>query len=345
MKRFVIFMMLYATSAFAGAGQYNCSVFNYTPFILPPQQSYVNTVEHITGNHTLIATRSGSCQYGMAQAGGGNCPLSVSAMDSPSASDHGLTITLDHVIHTAVTGGFSAGMGPLTAVAKAGAAVEDCILHICSFNVSLGPSGVSVSSGRVVWSAEDTASISCQGKSYPNNSPIIIDTVGEGFKLTNVANGVRFDIQGDNKPVRVAWTAADSNNAFLAIDNNGDGKITSGKELFGNWSPQEPSDNPNGFAALGEYDKPENGGNGDGRISSADSVYSRLRLWIDRNHNGIAEPAELYTLKQFGIVSISLKYREASYADPYDNVFRYRGHIMAEKGVDRTVWDVFLQTK
>lgn len=80
-----------------------------------------------------------------------------------------------------------------------------------------------------------------------NCSPIIIDVSGDGFQLTGVEQGVQFDIAGTGKPVQIAWTAPGSRNAFLVLDRNGDGKITSGRELFGNFSPQPSSPAPNGF--------------------------------------------------------------------------------------------------
>ena len=43
-----------------------------------------------------------------------------------------------------------------------------------------------------------------------------------------------FDIDGDGVPEQISWTEADSDVAFLALDRDGDGRITSGKELFGN---------------------------------------------------------------------------------------------------------------
>jgi hypothetical protein len=36
-------------------------------------------------------------------------------------------------------------------------------------------------------------------------SPMIIDTTGKGFHLTSAENGVLFDIEGNGKPIRIAW--------------------------------------------------------------------------------------------------------------------------------------------
>lgn len=180
-------------------------------------------------------------------------------------------------------------------------------------------------------------------------SPIIVDTTGKGFHLTSADAGVWFDITGDGRPIRLAWTAADSGNAFLALDRNHNGKIDNGKELFGNFTDQPKSDNANGFLALAEFDKPENGGNGDGIIDKRDAVFSRLLLWIDVNHDGISQPGELHSLPELGVFSISLHYRDDRHLrDRYGNWFRYQAALNpdptdGESRDGRVTYDVFFQ--
>lgn len=100
-----------------------------------------------------------------------------------------------------------------------------------------------------------------------------------------------------------------SRNAFLTLDRDKDGKISSGKELFGHYTVQPQSPDQNGFLARAEFDKPENGGNGDGVIDNKDSVFPLLLLWIDENHDGIAQMQKLHTLPSLEVFSLSLKYK------------------------------------
>ena len=169
----------------------------------------------------------------------------------------------------------------------------------------------------------------------------MIDVAGDGFNLTNVADGVMFSITGAG-PERLGWSRADSDDAFLALDLNANGLIDNGLELFGNFTAQPDPVNGaerNGFVALAVFDV-----NKDGVIDSQDGVYADLRLWQDRNHNGISEPQELHPLDQLGLSLIDLNYERSKRVDEYGNEFRYRAEVKDARGAQlgRWAWDVFL---
>lgn len=180
------------------------------------------------------------------------------------------------------------------------------------------------------------------------NSPILIDTARNGYRLTSVADGVRFDLDADGSPELVAWTEPDSDDAWLAMDRNGNGRIDDGSELFGNqtraYAHLADPQAANGFEALIFAQGPSYGvSRADGQVDAADAIFPRLLLWRDRNHNGISEPEELEPAAGAGLVAISTDYKTAKRVDRYGNEFRQRAKALWADGESAYVYDVWLK--
>jgi hypothetical protein len=147
-------------------------------------------------------------------------------------------------------------------------------------------------------------------------SPIIIDIVGDGVDLNDSAHGVAFDIDGDGSADRISWTRADSDDAFLWLDGNGNGTVDSGMELFGD------AVYDNGFDKLKTFDD-----NGDGIVDAHDAIWPSLRLWLDANHNGISDASEISTVASSRFTGIAVTFKIVGKRDKYGNRYRYKGRI------------------
>lgn len=176
-------------------------------------------------------------------------------------------------------------------------------------------------------------------------TPILIDVAGNGISLTDAYEGVNFDMGGDGHKEPIAWTTYRTDDAWLVLDRNNNGTIDSAKEMFGNFTDQpNATTERQGFIALAEFDRPENGGDSDGRISKTDRVFSKLRLWQDTNKNGISERSELYSLKRLGLKTIELDFKASRRTDQHGNQFKYRAKIKDNNDAQmgRWAWDVIL---
>jgi len=103
-------------------------------------------------------------------------------------------------------------------------------------------------------------------------------------------------------PQLLGWTTPGVGEGFLVLDRDGDGRITSGAEMFGNFTPVPGAPDflaANAFRALAAYDDP--GGDGDGWITKGDCVFSSLRPLGRRHHDGLSDPDELKALSDVGV--------------------------------------------
>jgi len=179
-------------------------------------------------------------------------------------------------------------------------------------------------------------------------SPLILDTLGDGYKLTDAAGGVLFATR-PGALQQIAWTTPDGDEAFLVLDRNGNGVIDDGTELFGVATPLYPGGPRagNGFEALAALERPEYGKSVPDRIIDRfDAQYRNLRLWIDRNHDGVSQPDELLPLPEAGLLALDTRHREVSLHDANGNRFGEVAHAWWRQGrhgiVTRPYYDVWL---
>ena len=154
----------------------------------------------------------------------------------------------------------------------------------------------------------------------PSAMFISVDPKLDSLRLTSPAAGVSFDIDVDGDLEQVAWTEPGAAVALLAIDRDGDGRITTGAELFGSFSVLRAGNGPN---ALIETFK-ATGGPLSGAVQSGHKLYQQLLLWVDKNHNGISEGSELRPLKE-AFTALGLGFVRQHRLDQHGNLFRYVG--------------------
>jgi hypothetical protein len=107
---------------------------------------------------------------------------------------------------------------------------------------------------------------------------------------------VRFDLDGDG--VSELWPWVKPGTGILVWDPEQKGQITSGRQMFGSvtwWLFFE-----DGYHALDALDDSR-----DGFLTG--SELEGIRVWFDRNLDGISRPDEVVSLAELGIISISTK--------------------------------------
>ncbi|HTJ93481.1 MAG TPA: hypothetical protein VL424_10295, partial [Pararobbsia sp.] len=137
--------------------------------------------------------------------------------------------------------------------------------------------------------------------------PILMDLTGRGVKTTGIDNGVLFDIDHSGTVKRTGW--ADAGTGMLVV-NNGNDQITDASQMLSEYFGGKAGSNggpgetrfKDSFGALESIDTHR-----DGVIDQNDPIWSKLRVWVDRNHDGKSGPRELKTLEALGITQIQVK--------------------------------------
>ncbi|MCA9673318.1 MAG: hypothetical protein KC503_47335 [Myxococcales bacterium] len=167
-------------------------------------------------------------------------------------------------------------------------------------------------------------------------SPLVLDLAGDGIAATSAANGTKFDLMGLGK-MKTAWVKGDD--ALLAMDRNGNGRIDNGSELFGDVTKVDGVEAGDGFAALAALDTNKNG-----RIDAGDAAFKQLKLWRDKNGDGISQASELTSLAAEGIKSLELKHQSGSDFDLNGNDLGVRGSFIRNDGRRGTMVDIYFVT-
>lgn len=179
-------------------------------------------------------------------------------------------------------------------------------------------------------------------------SPLIIsmDSQSRGINLTSPLAGIQFDILGENSfpkahdKKQISWLTPDDQEYYFIVLPNKNGQVLGIDEMFGdNTRGPDGKFAANGYAALSKYDDDK-----DGMISEDDAIYSELRLWNDKNRDGIADPNELSTLQEKGVTVIDLHYdKRYQETDQYGNQTLMKSVIKTEDGKLHLLFDLWFR--
>ncbi len=158
--------------------------------------------------------------------------------------------------------------------------------------------------------------------------PIVLDMDKDGVETLDIdKTNIYFNTQNTNFSTKVGWISGDD--AFLAVDKNNDGKITSQQELFG-------AEGVSGFDMLKEYDS-----NNDGVINASDTRFGELKIWQDKNENAITDEGELKSLSDAGIVSINLSAEDINIEQNQNTVTKISSYTKSDGSINE-IYDVNL---
>lgn len=167
--------------------------------------------------------------------------------------------------------------------------------------------------------------------------------------LSSQADGIDFDLLGARasyEKVRISWFTNREYGLLTLPDSNG--RVNGIDELFGNATVgPDGLFSENGYEALAKYDGTTadgmfRTGEADGIIDSRDPVYSRLRVWVDANRDGVAQSRELHSLRRAGVTFIDLDFsNDYAETDQYGNQTLMKSVVGRADGSLDLIFDVW----
>ena len=144
----------------------------------------------------------------------------------------------------------------------------------------------------------DAATLSFGDRTISMLSAILVDLDGDGLEAKKAGKSKAwFDMNGDGLRDDTGWMSG--GDGMLVIDRDKDGAITQPSE-FSFLSEKEGAKNSwEGLAALDS--------NKDGKLDKTDTRFGELKVWADRNGDGISQDGEIKSLLELGIAEIGLR--------------------------------------
>lgn len=143
-------------------------------------------------------------------------------------------------------------------------------------------------------SSEGSTKVTCTTCTKCSATPIVISFSGKPPEISTKASCYPLNQTSVNLSYKLLKGSKDY--GFIAFDQNKNGLIDDGRELFGNWTLDRF--NPDGYTALASLkDK-----NGDGLISGDE--LDDLLVWSDLNNDSVSQNKELRSLKELGIIEL-----------------------------------------
>ena len=172
------------------------------------------------------------------------------------------------------------------------------------------------------------------GRTLGSLSTILIDLDGDGLEARRSGKtNAQFDMNGDGLADDTGWMA--DGDGMLVIDRNQDGLITDLSEISFLSEKQDATSAWDGLSVLDN--------NRDGRITSMDARFGELKVWTDRNADGVTQPGELRSLADLGITEINLRQSFTNdSARVGDNLAVSTASFRRENGVTGTIGNVAL---